>query len=133
MKSIREFFEDLPVLCESKYAEQFKFLNSVGFVEEAQNPKSVFSREVMDKIDLLGRVDPAFGFTAFPHNEAKAKYCKSLARLAELSHRKIAHGETQWDEEIGVTYEQLLSMPKYLDVDTYLTPDEAVTLAAWNV
>ncbi len=77
MSKLRNFIEQIPLLCEAKQPEVRGLRNVLIFDYEILNKESILSRENF-KEDPDSRLDVLFDFEG---NENKKKYCRALLNI----------------------------------------------------
>jgi hypothetical protein len=132
MGTAKDFFIQLPILCKAKNAERWAWINAIQFKTELPGG-TIFDRNEDDKADAFNRLETAFGFTAFDHDEARAYYCKILGELFILAHYAKEHGETGNEDRIKFLIEEGATIEgDYPEIDAVMTVAQAAEDNGWS-
>jgi len=132
MATARDFFIALPKLCKADNAERWATINAMQFDTELMG-NTMFDRSDKDRREPFNRIETAFGFTAFKHDQDRARYCKLLGEIFILAHYSIEHGESQHDARISALVESAKEYKgRYPDIDEYMTPELAAVDGGWK-
>lgn len=132
MVNVLDFAMKIPYLCGAEDPERWARLNKMAYDDELDHDRSVFKRTESDRLQPGRRLRPAFAFTAFPHDEGKARHCLNLLKIWEISHYEIEHGESGHEaEKQDLMLDAIEDEKKYPDIAAALTVEQAAANYGW--
>lgn len=132
MVNVLAFAMRIPYLCGAEDPERWARLNKMAYDDELDHDKSVYARKISDMETPGRRLRVFFGFTAFKHDQDKAKHCYNLLKIWEISHYEIEHGESGHEKEKqNLIVEAVSDEKKYPDIAEVLTVEQAVANYGW--